>query len=175
MSQHNIRIETEPKCLSHWQQPWARRHARVTLLINSNDQIIIVRVPSNPFWFLPGGGTQQSESIEDAAKREALEELGIEIKINRAIATYNVTLASNKTAQEIKIPPFIALHATHVGGTLKEEYAKNRKIVLIKKDECADLLRDFEIPRKYECMRPYLSVSKEIIRELLISPKQTFL
>jgi len=112
---------------------------------------------------------EQNESIEEAAKREALEELGIEIKINRAIATFHVTLASNKTERETKISPFIALHATHVGGQLKKEYATNRKIVPIRKDECKSLLQNFEIPREYECMKPYLYVSRKIIREYLIN------
>ena len=166
MLHHELRIETEPRCLSLWQQSWARRFARVTLLVDLGEQIVIIRDPLNGFWFLRGGGMEQEESVEETAKREALEELGIETKVNRVIASFHVTLASDKTGQEIEIHPFVALHVTQVGGQLKSEYAPNRKIVLIGKDECRSLLQDFEIPKEYECMKPYFYISREIIREV---------
>jgi 8-oxo-dGTP diphosphatase len=53
--------------------------------VDFGDQFVIVRDTSNGFWFLPGGGVEQNESVEETAKREALEELGLGIKINRVI------------------------------------------------------------------------------------------
>jgi len=132
-----------------------------------DDQLIIVMDTSNGFWFLPGGGVEQNESIEETAKREAAEELGLEIKINQIVRVYHVTLVSRQTRDQIKIPPFIAVHATPLGGQLKKEYASNRKIVLIKKKHCKSLLHDFEIPREYQCMKPYHYISKEVVRQLV--------
>jgi len=133
--------------------------------VNFDDQIIIVMDTSNGFWFLPGGGVEQDESIEEAAKREAAEELGLGIKINRIIKTFHVTLTSRETKKQLKIHPFIAVHATPIRGKLKTEYAPKRKIFLVKKDDCDNLLKDLKVPEEYECMKPYHYTSKKIIRE----------
>jgi hypothetical protein len=167
MSDYQLSIEVASRCISVWKEPWARRRARVTLLVNFGGQFLIVVDTSNGFWFLPGGGMEQNESVEEAAKREAVEELGVQIKINGLISTYRVTLISRETREELKIPPFIVVYANFIGGQLKTEYAHNRRILSVKKDKCASLLRDFEIPQKYECMKPYLYVSKETIRKFL--------
>jgi hypothetical protein len=134
--------------------------------VSLDDQFVIVMDPSNGFWFLPGGGAAQSESIEDAANREAFEELGVEIKINQITETFHVTLISRETGEQLQINPFIVVDATYVGGQFKTEYAPKRKIFLFKKDKCDSLLQD-KIPEEYECMRPYLCISKEIIRGFL--------
>lgn len=165
MSHHELSIEVKPWCLSVWKEPWARRSARVTLLVDFDDQIVIVMDTSNGFWFLPGGGVEQKESIEEAAKREASEELGLEIKINRIIRSFDVTLVSKATREKLKIPTFIAVHATLIRGKLKKEYAPKRKIFLVRKDECDKLLRELKVPEGYECMKPYNCISKEIIRD----------
>ena len=165
MLPHELSIEVEPRCISVWKEPWAKRFARVTLLVDFDDHFAVVMDASNGFWFLPGGGVEENESIEEAAKREAAEELGLEIKINRILKTFHVTLISRETGEQLKIHPFIVVYATCTGGQLKMEYAPKRKIFLIRKDECDSLLRDFEVPEEYECMKPYLYISKETIRE----------
>ncbi|MDH5459944.1 MAG: NUDIX hydrolase [Candidatus Bathyarchaeota archaeon] len=165
MLHREISVEVEPRCISLWKESWAKRFARATLLVDFGDQFAIVMDASNGFWFLPGGGVEQNESIEETAKREAAEELGLEIKINRIIETFHVTLISRETKEQLKIHPFIVVHATCIGGQLKTEYAPKRKIFLIRREECDNLLRDFEVPEEYECMKPYLYISKETIRE----------
>jgi 8-oxo-dGTP pyrophosphatase MutT (NUDIX family) len=48
---------------------------------------LIKRIRAGQCYYLfPGGGVEESESNEDAAKREALEELGVEIRILRLFA-----------------------------------------------------------------------------------------
>lgn len=165
MLQHELSVEVEPRCISVWKEPWAKRFARVTLLVDFDDHFVIVVDASNGFWFLPGGGVEENESIEETAKREAAEELGLEIKVNRVFQTFRVTLISTTTGEQLEIHPFIVVHATCTGGRLKTEYAPNRKIVLVRKDECDGLLRELEVPEEYECMKPYLYVSKETVRE----------
>lgn len=158
-------IEVKPGCISVWKRSWAERTARVTLLVTLDEQLVVVEDASNRFWFLPGGGVEPNESIEEAAKREAIEELGLEVKINRIIKTFHITLNSGETKERLKIHPFIGVHATCIGGQLKTEYAPNRKIVLVRKDDCNNLLRNFEVPEEHEWMAPYFHVSREIIRE----------
>jgi hypothetical protein len=169
MLNHELSIEVETRCLSVWKEPWAKRFARVTLLVDFNDRFAIVMDTSNGFWFLPGGGIEQNESIEDSAKREATEELGLEIKINQIAETFHVTLISKETGEQLKIPPFIVVSAIFIRGQLKTEYAPNRKIVLIKKKNCKNLLQGFKIPKEYECLKPYHYVAKEVVQQLVTS------
>lgn len=165
MLYRELTVEVEPKCISLWKEPWAKRSARVTLLVEPDDKTAIVMDPFTGFGFLPGGGMEEKESVEDAAKREAVEELGIEIKINQIIATFHVTLVSRKTGEQLQIHPFIVVYATHVAGQFKTEYAPKRKILLLRREECESLLRNCQFSEEYECMKPYYYISKEIIRE----------
>jgi len=110
---------------------------------------------------------EHSESIEEATKREAVEELGLEVNIGQIIDTFNVTLVSRETGEHLKIPPFVVIHTTCAGGHLRREYAPNRKVFLVRKDECDSLLRDFEVSEEYGWMRPYFYVSREAIRDFL--------
>lgn len=167
MLHYELGIEVESQCISVWNEPWARRSARVTLLVDFDDKFVIVMDTSNGFWFLPGGGVERNESIEKAAKREAPEELGLQVEIYRMIKTFHVTLISRDPREQLKIHPFIAVQATYTGGQLKTECAPKRKIFLIRRDECENFLRDFEVPEEYECMKPYLYISKEIIQDFL--------
>jgi hypothetical protein len=91
----------------------------------------------------------------------------LEVKVNEIIKAYQVTLNSVRRKEQLKIPPFVAVHAKCIGGKLKKGYAPNRKILLAKKDECQNLLLDHEVPKEYEWMKPYFYVSKEIIREFV--------
>lgn len=137
------------------------------MLVDFGDQFIIVIDTSNGFWFLPGGGIEQNESIEDAAKREAAEELGLEVRIDQVVKTFRITLVSRETREQLKIPSFVVVHATPVGGQLKTEYAPNRKIILVKKKNRRNLLHSLRTPKEYECMKPYHHVSKEVVRQLV--------
>jgi 8-oxo-dGTP pyrophosphatase MutT (NUDIX family) len=116
MLHYKLSVKVEPRCISVWKEPWAKRLARVTLLVDFGDQFVIVMDTSNGFWFLPGGGVEKNESIEEAAKREALEELGLEIKIDRVIKEFHVTLISTKTKEQLIIPPFTLVHAMPARG-----------------------------------------------------------
>ncbi|UCH71340.1 MAG: NUDIX hydrolase, partial [Candidatus Bathyarchaeota archaeon] len=79
MINQELTIRVESRCISIWKEPWARRLARVTLLVDFDEQIVVVMDTSNGFWFLPGGGMKQGELVEETAKREAEEELGLKI------------------------------------------------------------------------------------------------
>jgi DNA-binding FadR family transcriptional regulator len=43
----------------------------------------------------------------------------------------------------------------------------NRKILLVRKDESNTLPENLRIPAEYEWMRPYLRVSRKVVREFI--------
>jgi ADP-ribose pyrophosphatase YjhB (NUDIX family) len=62
--------------------PESRRAARL-IVVDSRNRILLFRyidVDGRAYWATPGGGLEDGESPEQAAKREALEELGERIE-----------------------------------------------------------------------------------------------
>jgi len=52
-------------------------------IIRHEGKILLVNTRSSGKWFFPGGEVEIGESLEDAIKREVLEETGIEIKVEK--------------------------------------------------------------------------------------------
>ncbi len=52
-----------------------------------DDGILLLHRISRDWYELPGGKMKPGESVEDTAKRELLEELGVEIEIVKALGT----------------------------------------------------------------------------------------
>ena len=58
--------------------PQSRRAARL-IVVDSNHRVLLLRyidVDGRAYWATPGGGVEDGETVEQAAKREAYEELG---------------------------------------------------------------------------------------------------
>ena len=68
---------------------------RGSVVIVENDRVGLIRRirDGTVYYVFPGGGIEKGETPEDAAKREAFEELGVEVKVNDCIEKieYNVT------------------------------------------------------------------------------------
>jgi 8-oxo-dGTP pyrophosphatase MutT (NUDIX family) len=51
----------------------------VRVMMIQDGKVWLVRQTYMPGWFMPGGGINKSETIDEAARREALEETGAEL------------------------------------------------------------------------------------------------
>lgn len=67
------------------------RHGVYGLILNNKNQILLVFKKNSKMWDFPGGGVDENESLEQAIKREILEELGI-----ANITILNVSKITNK-------------------------------------------------------------------------------
>lgn len=54
----------------------------------AKDQVLLIKRRDIPVWVLPGGGIDENEAPEEASLREALEETGCTVKLERKIAFY---------------------------------------------------------------------------------------
>jgi 8-oxo-dGTP pyrophosphatase MutT (NUDIX family) len=51
----------------------------VRLILLQDQTVLLVKHTYQPHWYLPGGGVKRSETLKEAAQREASEELGAEL------------------------------------------------------------------------------------------------
>jgi len=63
-----------------WEIPDAFYRVSIKLIIkDDHDRLLVVEDTTNGMWEVPGGGLDNGESIEQTAKREVQEELGVEL------------------------------------------------------------------------------------------------
>jgi 8-oxo-dGTP pyrophosphatase MutT (NUDIX family) len=72
----------------------SRRHD-VTLLVFNEDRLALVRKQAHPpeLWRPPGGGVVPGEEVVAAARREAYEETGAEIELDRYLVATDATFS----------------------------------------------------------------------------------
>lgn len=58
------------------------------IVINEKNKVLLTKRKDFPIWDLPGGRLEDNESLELCAVREAREETGYIVKINRKIGEY---------------------------------------------------------------------------------------
>ncbi len=61
----------------------------VRVMMIRNRQVLLVRHTYQDGWFLPGGGVKQGETFEQAAQREAFEEVGARMKDLQFVGIYS--------------------------------------------------------------------------------------
>ena len=60
----------------------------VRLLLVREGNVLLVRHTYQPYWFLVGGGVRRGETLEQAARREAAEEVGARLGELRLLGVY---------------------------------------------------------------------------------------
>ncbi len=80
---------TCPKCATII-ETWRNPIPTVDIIIRSGNEIILIKRRNPPYgWALPGGFVDYGESLECAAKREALEETGLELTNLKQFGAYS--------------------------------------------------------------------------------------
>jgi 8-oxo-dGTP pyrophosphatase MutT (NUDIX family) len=59
------------------------------LIIHSDTVLLIRQRHSRTHWVLPGGGVERNERLAEAARREALEETGAVVRVERLLGMYD--------------------------------------------------------------------------------------
>jgi 8-oxo-dGTP diphosphatase len=78
-----------PKCGHHFSS-YKNPLPTVDIIIEAMGGIILIERKNKPIgWALPGGFVDYGESLEQAAVREALEETGLHVTLNRQLKTYS--------------------------------------------------------------------------------------
>ena len=60
----------------------------VRVMLIQNGGVLLVRQTYMPGWFMPGGGVKRGETLEQAARREAYEEVGAQMEELKLLGTY---------------------------------------------------------------------------------------
>ena len=69
----------------HSDNPYWIRKASRAIVLNERGEAALLHVTADGYYKLPGGGLEAGESIEDALKREVLEEVGVHIEMDHEI------------------------------------------------------------------------------------------
>ncbi|MEN1934050.1 NUDIX domain-containing protein [Paenibacillus sp. 102] len=65
------------------------RNRGVAIIIQDNKIVLIKRTQNNEVYFVfPGGGIEENETPEEATIREAYEELGVQVEIQKLVTKY---------------------------------------------------------------------------------------
>jgi 8-oxo-dGTP pyrophosphatase MutT (NUDIX family) len=60
----------------------------VRVMLIQDRQVLLVRQTYLPGWFMPGGGVKRNETLDEAIRREAREEVGAEMKTLELVGAY---------------------------------------------------------------------------------------
>jgi len=83
-----------------------------TIIRSDNGRIILVKRAIEPGygkWVFPGGYVDRGEEVREAAVREAKEEAGLDVRLDRLVNVYSYSG---------RVPVIIVFAATMIGGTL---------------------------------------------------------
>lgn len=92
----------------------------VEIVINTEDGIVLTKRSINPwkgYWHLPGGTVYMNETLEEAVRRIALDEVGLKVEAKELLGY--VVYPSIKAHKGLGWPVGIAFSASTISGSLE--------------------------------------------------------
>jgi 8-oxo-dGTP diphosphatase len=77
-----------------------RRRAAVAIVADGRVAVIKRQAEDRVWYLLPGGGVEDGETFEEAAAREALEELGVTVRVGPFLAEVRYTRGDGRWSQQ---------------------------------------------------------------------------
>ena len=71
------------------------RPGACAVIFDSDGKVLLERRSDNGFWGLPGGAVEVGESVEQAVKREVMEETALVVEVKRLVGVYSDPLRYN--------------------------------------------------------------------------------
>ncbi len=107
-----------------WTKLLTPRVGANAIIFNEAGQTLLTRRADNGLWCIPGGHLDFDEDIRQTAIREALEETGLTVEIERLAGMYSVTYPANTFPEKQRRGMFIVAFRCRVTGgklTLNDE------------------------------------------------------
>ena len=102
-----------------WTRLTTPRVGASTVIFNAEGKVLLTRRADNGLWCIPGGHLDFGETIEEAALREAFEETGLRVEIERLSGMYSVHYPAHIFPERKERHVFIVTFRCRVtGGTL---------------------------------------------------------
>ncbi len=76
-------------------RPNAIRPGSCAVIFDGDGKVLLERRSDNGFWGLPGGAVEIGESVEQAIKREVMEETALVVEVKRLVGVYSDPLRYN--------------------------------------------------------------------------------
>lgn len=113
-------------------------------IIIDNNKIVLIKRLNDPYknhWALPGGFVDYGEKVESAAIREAKEETGLDIKLDKLVGVYS------DPQRDPRGHTVTVAYVSHIiGGKLRSDSdAKDAQFFEITKLDSIDLAFDHDI------------------------------
>jgi len=94
--------------------------AAAIIFDENREKVLLTQRSDNGRWCLPGGGMDPGESAEEACIREAMEETGLEIRVNKLVGIYTSPNLIIEYADGNRWQPVaMTFEADVVGGELR--------------------------------------------------------
>jgi len=88
----------------------------VRVLMEKDGRVVLVEHTYDELWYLPGGGVEREETLKEAVRREAMEEVGAELGQLRLLGAY--TSFSEYKSDHVLV--FVCHDFTLTGATDRE-------------------------------------------------------
>ena len=126
----------------------------VGLLLENNGAILLGKRASDrdfapEIWELPAGRVEEGEELEEALKREALEELGIEVTTSQIVDAYQFKRADQ--------PMLLLTYYCEYNGEIRRS-DEHKELRWATPQQALDL---FNFPQQKETISKYLQFRKE--------------